>query len=84
MQRRLFLKSAGAVTVLVVGAGVWRACDQGVFSAGQGPAYKPWTRRAGARRNSSRKPAQYAAVALQSDGIFHRIIHRHHKKRGCA
>ena len=42
MQRRLFLKSAGAVTVLVAGGGVWRACDQGVFSAGQGPAYEPW------------------------------------------
>jgi nitroreductase len=42
MQRRLFLKSAGAVTVLVAGAGVWRACDQGIFSAGQGPAYEPW------------------------------------------
>jgi hypothetical protein len=23
-------------------AGVWRAYDQGVFSAGQGPAYEPW------------------------------------------
>jgi hypothetical protein len=42
MQRRLFLKSAGAVTVLVAGGGVWRACDQGVFSTGQGPAYEPW------------------------------------------
>jgi hypothetical protein len=42
MQRRLFLKSAGAVTVLVAGGGVWRAWDQGVFSAGQGPAYEPW------------------------------------------
>jgi len=42
MQRRLFLKSAGAVTVLVVAGGVWRACDQGVFSVGAGPAFEPW------------------------------------------
>jgi nitroreductase len=42
MKRRLFLKSAGAVTVLAVGGGVWRACDQGVFSAGKGLAYEPW------------------------------------------
>ncbi|MGA7462829.1 MAG: hypothetical protein WBW69_21515 [Candidatus Korobacteraceae bacterium] len=43
MQRRAFLKGAGVVTVAVVGGGVWRACDQGVFSTGEGPAYEPWT-----------------------------------------
>lgn len=43
MKRRAFLKGAAAVTVLVTGGGVWRAYDQGVFSVGQGPAYKPWT-----------------------------------------
>jgi hypothetical protein len=32
MQRRSFLKGAGVVTVAVVGGGVWRAYDQGVFS----------------------------------------------------
>src|ERR1700746_748111 len=42
MQRRSFLKGAGIVTVAVVGGGVWRAWDQGVFSAGEGPAYEPW------------------------------------------
>lgn len=42
MQRRSFLQGAGAVTVLVVGGGVWHAYDQGVFSVGQGPAYEPW------------------------------------------
>ncbi|HEX9083622.1 MAG TPA: twin-arginine translocation signal domain-containing protein, partial [Gemmatimonadaceae bacterium] len=42
MQRRSFLKGAGAVTVLVAGGGVWRAYDQGVFSVGKGPAYEPW------------------------------------------
>ena len=41
MQRRSFLKGAGVVTVVVVGGGVWRACDQGVFSVGEGPAYQP-------------------------------------------
>jgi hypothetical protein len=30
------------VTVVVVGGGVWRAYDQGVFSVGEGPAYEPW------------------------------------------
>jgi nitroreductase len=42
MQRRAFLKGAGTVTVLVVGGGVWRAYDSGVFSVGQGPAFEPW------------------------------------------
>ena len=42
MQRRLFLKGVGVVTVVVVDGGVWRAHDQGVFSVGQGPAYEPW------------------------------------------
>ena len=27
---------------MVVGSGVWRAYDQGVFSVGEGPAYEPW------------------------------------------
>jgi hypothetical protein len=42
MQRRSFLQGAGVVIVAVVGGGVWRAYDQGVFSTGQGPAYQPW------------------------------------------
>ena len=42
MQRRSFLQGAGVVTVVVVGGGVWRAYDQGVFSVGEGPAYEPW------------------------------------------
>jgi nitroreductase len=42
MQRRSFLKGAGVVTVVVLGGGVWRAYDQGVFSVGKGPAYEPW------------------------------------------
>jgi len=42
MKRRSFLKGAGVVTVAVLGGGVWRAYDQGVFSVGKGPAYEPW------------------------------------------
>lgn len=41
-QRRSFLKGAGIITVVIVGGGVWRSYDQGVFSAGEGPAYEPW------------------------------------------
>jgi hypothetical protein len=40
--RRDFLGWLGGATVLVVGGGVWRAWDQGIFSVGQGPAYEPW------------------------------------------
>ncbi len=40
--RRRFLQGLGVTSVLVVGGGVWRAADQGVFSAGSGPAYEPW------------------------------------------
>lgn len=40
--RGTFLKGAGAALVLVVGGGVYRAADQGVFTAGRGPAYEPW------------------------------------------
>ncbi len=42
MRRRSFLKGTGIVTVAIVGGGGWRAWDQGVFSAGEGPAYEPW------------------------------------------
>jgi len=42
LRRRSFLKGTGIVTVAVVGGGVWRAGEQGVFSVGEGPAYEPW------------------------------------------
>jgi len=42
MRRRSFLQGAGVATFLVAGGGVWRALDQGVLSAGVGPAYLPW------------------------------------------
>jgi hypothetical protein len=37
------LKGAGTVAIVAVGGLAWRAHDQGVFSAGAGPAYEPWT-----------------------------------------
>ncbi len=42
MTRRGMLKAGGAVVLLVAGGAVWRAADQGVFTAGRGPAYEPW------------------------------------------
>jgi nitroreductase len=43
VDRRAWLKGAGAVAVVAAGGLVWRAFDQGVFSAGSGVAYEPWT-----------------------------------------
>lgn len=42
MKRRTFLKGGGGLIIFVLGGGVWRANDQGVFSVGEGPAYEPW------------------------------------------
>lgn len=42
MQRRAFLKGTGAVIVVVIAGGVWRAYEDGVFSSGKGAAYEPW------------------------------------------
>jgi hypothetical protein len=42
INRRGFLRLAGAAGVFVAAGGVWRAANQGVFSAGTGPAYAPW------------------------------------------
>ncbi|MFN3231629.1 MAG: Acg family FMN-binding oxidoreductase [Alphaproteobacteria bacterium] len=41
-RRQLLKKGAAGISVLVVGGLVWRAWDNGVFSAGTGPAYEPW------------------------------------------
>lgn len=43
ISRRQFLRGSAAALILVAGGGVFRAADQGVFSAGSGPAYEPWT-----------------------------------------
>ena len=42
LNRRSFLKTSGAILVAVVGGGVYRAVNQGVFASGQGIAYEPW------------------------------------------
>ena len=60
MKRRAFLKGAGVATIAVVGGGVWRACDQGVFSIGQGPAYQPWKD----WRNASGSPLALVRAAI--------------------
>ncbi len=62
MQRRSFLKGAGAITIVVVGGGVWRAYDQGVFSVGEGPAYEPW--------KVWRKDSNHGALALVRAAIL--------------
>ena len=63
MNRRSFLRGAGVVTVLVAGGGVWRAYDQGVFSAGKGPAYEPW-------KDWRSHPNERAALALVRAAIL--------------
>ena len=42
MRRRVFLKSAGDVTLVVVGSALWRVHNRGVLSVGEGPAFEPW------------------------------------------
>jgi hypothetical protein len=42
MNRRSFLKVTGVTLLAVTGGTIYRAADQGVFSAGQGAAYQPW------------------------------------------
>jgi hypothetical protein len=42
MERRVVLKGAGAVSILVAGGRIWRAYERGVFSASQGAAFEPW------------------------------------------
>ncbi len=42
LNRRSFLKVSGAVLIVAAGSSVWRAADQGIFSAGTGRAYEPW------------------------------------------
>ncbi|MGA9392817.1 MAG: hypothetical protein WBV69_20475 [Candidatus Sulfotelmatobacter sp.] len=61
MNRRAFLKSAGIVTVAVVGGGVYRAYDHGVFSVGQGLAYEPWK---DWRKDSSNGPLPLVRAAI--------------------
>ncbi len=61
LSRRKVLALAGSGTlVLVVGGGVWRADDQGVFSTGEGLAYEPWDD----WRTASRGPLDLVRAAI--------------------
>src|SRR5438874_13572012 len=40
--RRQLLQAARGVCVILLGGTLYRAYDQGVFSAGEGPAYDAW------------------------------------------
>jgi hypothetical protein len=42
--RRFALKAGAGLALVGAGALAWRAWDQGVFSAGEGPAYEAWRR----------------------------------------
>jgi hypothetical protein len=42
MNRRIFLRGAGAVTFLIAGGGAWYSYEEGAFSLGKGPAFAPW------------------------------------------
>jgi len=55
------LKGAGAVAIVAVGGLAWRAHDQGVFSAGAGPAYEPWTTW---RRDAAEGPLRLVRAAI--------------------
>lgn len=63
MNRRTFLKKAGATFLVVSWAGIsWRAIDQGVFSTGKGPAYEPW--------DISKDNLKTGPLALVNDAIL--------------
>jgi len=61
MERRSFLKRTGAISILLAGGIVWRACDQGVFSTGKGQAYEPWQ---GWRSNPGAGPIALVRAAI--------------------
>src|SRR5690349_15360992 len=42
MRRRIFIKTAAATTLVLAGAGLFRARARGVFATGEGAAYEPW------------------------------------------
>lgn len=58
ISRRAFLQVGGATLILAAGGSVWRAVGQGIFSAGQGPAYAPWQ-----EWRSAATPAERLAAA---------------------
>ncbi len=66
MRRRAFLRGATGVTVLVAGGTVWRAYDDGVFSAGRGPAYEPWKN----WRSPDNGPPGFVSAAILAASTF--------------
>lgn len=59
INRRKFLQGLGITAVAVVGGGVYRAVDQGVFASATGPAYEEWT-------DWQQEPAEGAMRLVQS------------------
>ena len=62
LSRRDFLKAASATLVMVVGGSVWRALEQGLFSAGPGPATEAWQN----WRNAASPAERIVAAANQT------------------
>jgi nitroreductase len=62
MERRAFVRSAGATLVLVAGGRVWRAWAQGVAEIGDGPEYEPW--------RTWREDARHGPLALVRAAII--------------
>lgn len=60
-KRRTILKIAGTAVVGGAAALAWRAFDQGVFSAGTGAAYEPWTDWA---RDDAQRPLRLVRAAI--------------------
>jgi nitroreductase len=67
MERRSFLRGAGAVLVVVSGGVVWRAYDTGVIAAGRGPAFEPWD---DWRRDSGGRPLALVRAAILAANPF--------------
>lgn len=61
IDRRAWLAGVGAVSILAAGGAVWRAHEQGVLSAGTGPAYEPWTTW---RRDAAEGPLALVRAAI--------------------
>jgi len=80
VSRRAFLKTIGGSAALIAvgatGGLTWRAVDQGVFSAGQGPAYdawRVWDNRAGGEALGLVRAAVLAASAHNSQPWLFRL-----------
>ena len=61
IDRRTWLRGAGAVFVVAAGGLVWRATEEGVLSPGQGAAYEPW---ATWRRDAADGPLALVRAAI--------------------